>query len=74
MPKQPCFELIPECVDAQLPSGARPRFCFEAARMTSDAGLLLLAEHAARRGDIALIRTRWLPGPAGSSAKTKRIL
>lgn len=55
MPNQPSPELIPEFVDAQLPSGTRLRFCFDEPLMTSDAGLLLLAEHAARSGDIARI-------------------
>jgi hypothetical protein len=63
MPKRPSIELIPECVDAQLPSGRRPRFCHDALLRTSDAGLLLLGEHAARSGDTALIGTALAPKP-----------
>jgi hypothetical protein len=61
MPNQPSPELIPESVDAQLPSGTRLRFCFDEPLMTSDAGLLLLAEHAARSGDIARIAAALAP-------------
>lgn len=61
MPNQPTPELIPESVDAQLPSGTRLRFCFDEPLMTSDAGLLLLAEHAARSGDIARIAAALAP-------------
>ncbi len=61
MPNQPCPELIPEFIDAQLPCGTRLRFCFDEPLMTSDAGLLLLAEHAARSGDIARIATALAP-------------
>ena len=61
MPNQPADELIPECVDAQLPSGTRLRFCFDEPLMTSDAGLLLLAEHAAHSGDIARIAAALAP-------------
>lgn len=42
---------------------ARLRFCFDAALMTSDTGLLLLAEHAASCGDIARIGTALAPKP-----------
>ncbi|HCN76630.1 MAG TPA: hypothetical protein DIT13_05475 [Verrucomicrobiales bacterium] len=61
MPNQPSPELIPESIDAQLPSGTRLRFCFDEPLMTSDAGLLLLAGHAARSGDIARIATALAP-------------
>ena len=61
MPNQPSPELIPEFVDAQLPSGAHLRFCFDEPLMTCDAGLLLLAEHAARSGDIARIAAALAP-------------
>ena len=61
MPNQPADELIPECIDAQLPSGTRLRFCFDEPLMTSDAGLLLLAEHATRSGDIARIAAALAP-------------
>jgi len=43
MPNQPADEFIPECVDAQLPTGTCLRFCFDGPLMTSDAGLLLLS-------------------------------
>jgi hypothetical protein len=61
MPNQPSPELISESIDAQLPSGKRLRFCFDEPLMTSDAGLLLLAEHAARSGDIARIAAALAP-------------
>lgn len=61
MPNQPSSELIPESIDAQLPSGSRLRFCFDEPLMSSDAGLLLLAEHAARSGDIARIAAALAP-------------
>ena len=47
MPNQPADEFIPECVDAQLPTGTCLCFCFDEPLMTSDAVLLLLSEHAA---------------------------
>jgi hypothetical protein len=50
MPNQPADEFIPECVDAQLPTGTCLRFCFDGPLMTSDAGLLLLSELAAQSG------------------------
>jgi hypothetical protein len=61
MPNQPAEELIPEYADVQLPSGTRLRFCFDEPLMTSDAGLLLLAEHAAQSGDIARIAAALAP-------------
>jgi hypothetical protein len=61
MPNQPSPELFPEHVDAQVPSGTRLRFCFDEPLMTSDAGLLLLAEHVARNGDIARIAAALAP-------------
>jgi hypothetical protein len=61
MPNQPNPELIPESIDVQLPSGTRLRFCFDEPLMTSDAGLLLLAEHARCSGDIARIATALAP-------------
>ncbi len=47
MPNPPADEFIPECVDAQLPTGTCLRFCFDEPLKTSDAGLLLPAELAA---------------------------
>ena len=61
MPNQPSSELIPEFIDAQLPVGTRLRFCFDEPLMTSDAGLLLLARHAALSGDIERIATALAP-------------
>lgn len=74
MPNQPSPELIPESVDAQLPSGTRLRFCFDEPLMSSDAGLLLLAKHAARSGDIARIATALAPklkAPAPAERKPR---
>ena len=65
----PLSYLIPESIDAQLPSGTRLRFRFDESLMTSDAGLVLLAEHATRSGDIAPIAAalaRKLKDPACS--------
>lgn len=61
MPNQPSSELIPEFIDAQIPVGTRLRFCFDEPLMTSDAGLLLLARHAALSGDIERIATALAP-------------
>jgi len=72
MPNQP----IPESIDAQLPSGTRLRFCFDEPLMSSVAGLLLLAEHAACSGDIARIATALSPElkvPAPVNASRARL-
>jgi hypothetical protein len=61
MPNQPSSELIPDFIDAQLPSGTRLRFCFDEPLMSSDPGLLLLARHAAQSGDIERIATALAP-------------
>lgn len=74
MPNQPSPELIPESIDTQLPSGTRLRFCFDEPLMSSDAGLLLLAEHAARSGDIARIAAALAPklkAPAPGERKSR---
>ena len=60
-PNQPALNLIPESIDAQLPGGSRLRFCFDEPLMSSDAGLLLLAGHAAGSGDIARIAASLAP-------------
>jgi hypothetical protein len=61
MPNPASPELIPEFIDAQLPSGTRLRFCFDEPLMSSDAGLLLLARHAEQSGDIARIAAALAP-------------
>ena len=74
MPNQPSPELIPEFVDAQLPSGSRVRFCFDEPLMSSDAGLLLLARHVAQSGDIGRIAAALAPkfkAPASGVRKSR---
>ena len=61
MPNQPDADLIPEFIDAQLPRGTHLRFCFDEPLMSSDAGLLLLARHAAQSGDIERIAAALAP-------------
>lgn len=61
MPNSASPELIPDFIDTQLPSGSRLRFCFDEPLMSSDAGLLLLARHAAQCGDIARIAQALAP-------------
>jgi len=61
MPNQPGPGFISESVDVQLPSGARLRSCFDEPLMSFDAGLLLLAEHAACSSDIACIAAALAP-------------
>jgi hypothetical protein len=61
MPNQPSTDLIPEFIDTQLPSGPRLRFCFDEPLMSSDAGLLLLANHISQSGDIQRIATALEP-------------
>lgn len=74
MPNQPNPELIPEFVDTQLPSGSRVRFCFDEPLMSGDAGLLLLARHAAHGGDIARVAAALAPrlkAPAAGERKPR---
>ena len=61
MPNSAHCELIPDFIDTQLPSGSRLRFCFDEPLMSSDAGLLLLARHAAQCGDIERIAQALAP-------------
>jgi hypothetical protein len=44
------LQLIPECVDLQLPTGTCVRFCFGEPFMPSNVGPLLLTGHAVRNG------------------------
>lgn len=61
MPNSADPELIPEFIDTQLPDRTRLRFCFDEPLMSSDAGLLLLARHAAHCGDIERIAQALAP-------------
>lgn len=61
MPNSASLDLIPDCIDTQLPDRTRLRFCFDEPLMSSDAGLLLLARHAAQCGDIERIAQALAP-------------
>lgn len=74
MPNSPQPELIPESVETQLPTGARVRFCFDEALMTSDAGLLLVAGQIHHSGDIARVAQALAPrvkAPAPGERKAR---
>lgn len=61
LPNPADAELIPEFIETQLPSGTRVRFCFDEPLLSSDAGLLLLADHLKACGDIARIAAALAP-------------
>lgn len=71
-PNPPQPELIPASIDTQLPSGTRLRFCFDEPLMTSDAGLLLLAQHAKQSGDIERIARALAPKLKARSADERK--
>ena len=61
MPNSASFEIIPEFIDPQPSSGSRLRFCSYQPLKSSDAGLVLLARHAAQCGDIVRIAQALAP-------------
>ncbi|MBX7212008.1 MAG: hypothetical protein K1X78_27125 [Verrucomicrobiaceae bacterium] len=61
LPNPADAELIPEFIETQLPSGTRVQFCFDEPLLSSDAGLLLLADHLKGSGDIARVAAALAP-------------